>query len=273
MWTERASSRTSSGQALVEAVVGLALLATLGMLVVLLGKYQAIAWSTINASRTLAFGCAFAPAGCQAGSAPEDLVASMRESHFAATEASTASGLPALWHDRRGRPMLDRFEGISADVGAPPFDAGASVATSRRLSGIADPVGVVGRLAGPGRFGFDIGDGLRQARVRAHVQPGHPVARLDDSLLGTALQPTATTAVLVDPWSASGPSGDDDSVGARVQQGRRLAGAAEATILAGYAPTRALLALADLLGLESGTDAFRPGEIDVDLVPDDRLAP
>lgn len=272
MSTDRVPGGPSSGQALVEAIVGLALLAALGMLVVLLGKYQAIAWSTINASRSLAFGCAFAPQGCEAGAAPERLLASLRETQFAAADGSTSPRPPPLWHDRRGRPMLDPFEGVTARVEAPRFDAGSSVASSRRLSGIADPVGIVTRLAGPGRFGLDIADGIRQARVRVAVQPGHPVGRFDDSLVGTALEPSAVTAVLVDPWAAAGPVGGNDSVEARIEQGRRLATAAEATIAAGYAPARALLLLADLLGLESGTDAFTP-EIDVDLVPDDRLGP
>ena len=273
MSSDRFTRPPHSGQALVEAVVGLALLAALGMLVVLLGKYQAIAWSTTNASRSLAFGCAFAPQGCEPGPAPEGLLASLREAQFTATDGAAPSSLPALWHDRRGRAMLDRFDGLSARVDAQRFDAGQSVATSRRLSGIADPVGIIDRLAGPGRFGLDIADGIRQARVRVAVQPGHPAGRFDDSLMGMSLELRANTAVLADSWAASGPTGADDSVEARIERGRRLAPVAEASMVAGYAPARALLLLADLLGLESGTDAFRPGEIDVDLVPDDRLAP
>ncbi len=276
MSTERTRSR-ASGQALVEAVVGLALLASIGMLVVLLGKYQSIAWSTINASRSLAFGCAFAPGGCQPGTAPDDLLASLRDAQFAvADEAGAPAGattIPALWHDRRGAPMLDRFDGLAARIGAPRFDAGESLAAGRRLSGIPDPGRLVATLAGPARFGLDIADGIREARVEVAVQPGLPAGRLDASLLGTALRPQARTAVLGDSWSAAGPSGGDDAVEARVDRGRRLGPAAEASIAAGYAPARALLVLADLLGLESGTDAFRPGEIDVDLVPDDRLSP
>src|SRR5690554_4711350 len=73
-----------SGQALVEALVGLALLASLAMLVVLLGKYQSIAWSTINASRSLAFGCAVTPGGCAAGPAPAPLFAAIRDTQLAA---------------------------------------------------------------------------------------------------------------------------------------------------------------------------------------------
>jgi len=272
MWTERASGK-ASGQALIEAVVGLALLAALGMLVVLLGKYQAIAWSTISASRLVAFGCAFTPGGCAAGPAPESLLASLRDTQFAAAGDLAPPRLPSLWHDRRGVPMLDKFDGLSVRVGAPRFDAGESLAGGRPLSGIPDPAGLIARLAGPGRFGLDIADGIREARVEVAVQPGLPAGRFDDSLRGTALQMRANTAVLGDTWAAAGPRGGDDSAEARVDRGRRLAPAAEAAVSAGYAPARALLLLADLLGLESGTDAFRPGEIDVDLVPDDRLSP
>lgn len=272
MSTERTRCR-ARGQALVEAVVGLALLAALGMLVVLLGKYQAIAGSTIVASRSLAFGCVVSPGGCAPGPAPEGLLDSLRDAQFGPGIEQPASATRPLWHDRRGAPMLDRFTGLSARLEAARFDAGQSLAGSQRLRGIADPAGIIAELAGPGRFGLDIADGIRNAHVEVAVQPGSPAGRFDASLLGTALRLRANTAVLGDTWSAAGPSGGDESVEARVDRGRRLAPALEATIDAAYAPARGLLLLADLLGLESGTDAFRPDAIDVDLVPPDRLAP
>ncbi len=275
MSTDRSRSG-QSGQALVEAVVGLALLASLAMLVVLLGKYQSIAWSTISASRSLAFGCAVTPGGCAAGPAPAGLLAAVRDTQLGDGGEGRGSSAPAdrpLWHDRRGVPLLERFTGVSARIEAPRFDAGQSLAGSQRLSGIPNPADILATLAGPGRFGLDIADGIRDARVEVAVQPGFPAGRFDESLLGTALRLRANTAVLGDTWAAAGPRGGDDAVEARVDRGRRLAPAIEAGIVAGYAPARGLLLLADLLGLESGTEAFRPGEIDVDLVPVDRLAP
>ncbi|MCO5120363.1 MAG: hypothetical protein M9951_12115 [Burkholderiaceae bacterium] len=265
--------RRPCGQALVEALVGMALLATLGMLVVLLGKYQSIAGSAIVASRSLAFGCAVMPGGCAGGAVPESLLHSIRDAQFGPGSDQPASATRALWHDRGGAPMLDRFNGLAARIDTPRFDAGQSLAGSQRLSGIPDPADIIAGLAGPGRFGLDIADGIRNAHVEVAVQPDRPTGRIDESLMGMALLPRANTAVLGDTWSAAGPYGGDDSVEARVDRGRRLAPAIEAGIVAGYAPARGLLLLADLLGLESGTDAFRPGEIDVDLVPSDRLAP
>lgn len=253
--------------------MGLALLASLAMLVVLLGKYQSIAWSTISASRSLAFGCAVTPGGCAAGPAPTALLAAVRDAQLGEGGESSTSTTRSLWHDRRGAPMLDRFTGISAQLETPRFDAGQSLAGSQRLSGIPNPADILATLAGPGRFGLDIADGIRDARVELAVQPGSPAGRFDESLIGTALRMRANTAVLGDTWAAAGPAGGDDAVEARVERGRRLAPPVEAGIVAGYAPARGLLLLAELLGLESGTDAFRPGEIDVDLVPVDRLAP
>lgn len=265
-----------SGQALVEAVVGLALLASLAMLVVLLGKYQSIAWSTINASRSLAFGCAVAPGGCAAGPAPAHLFVALRDTQLADGDEGADPPAPtarALWHDRRGRRMLERFTDVSARLAAPRFDAGESLAGSQRLSGIPKPADILATLAGPGRFGLDIADGIRDAQVEVAVQSRSPEGRFDASLMGTALRLRANTAVLGDAWAASAPLGADDSVEARVARGRQLAPALEAGLVAGYAPARGLLLLADLLGLETGTDTFRPGEIDVDLVPADRLGP
>jgi len=81
----------------------------------------------------------------------------------------------------------------------------------------------------------------------------------------------ATTAVLADAWTASGPAGSDPaSVETRVEQGRRLP-LVESALDAAYLPVRGLLTAAAALGIEPAAGAFRYHEIDVDLVPLDRL--
>lgn len=277
MSTERSRRRHrgQAGQALTEAAVGLAVLATLAALVVYVGKVQSIGAAATSASRLLAFGCAVAPGGCAAGPAPEGLVDSVRELALGPwiEEGQVPEGERALWHDRRAARMLDRQAGLHAVIGTPRFDAGVGLAGSERLAGIPNPAEIISSLAGPGRFGLDIADGLREARIELDVQPALRSDRLDDTLLAMALRMNASTAVLADAWSASGPAGGDESVEARVDRGRRLAPAVEAAIAAGYAPARLLLEIAGQIGIESGVKAFRPGRIDVDVVPDDRLAP
>lgn len=269
------SGAPARGQALVEAVIGIAVLSVLAILVVLLGKYQGVAAAGISASRSLAFGCAVLPDGCNGGSAPPELVDSVRAVQLAAplAPAEEARALPALWHDRGGTPMLDVQSGLSASIETPRFDAGEAVAGSRQLRGIANPLQLVSLLAGPGRFGLETADGIRDAHVELAVQPELSAMELDDRLFGMALAVHANTAVLVDTWSADGPHDSAASVSARVERGRSLGAPVEAALAAGYAPARTLLRLAGAIGLESGVEAFRPDEIDVEIVPLDRLAP
>jgi hypothetical protein len=81
----------------------------------------------------------------------------------------------------------------------------------------------------------------------------------------------AHLSILTDSWTASGPyGGASDSVQTRVDAGARLPGV-EPALRAAWLPVRALLGTGSLLGFESRANEFRPYEIDVDLVPPDRL--
>ncbi len=83
----------------------------------------------------------------------------------------------------------------------------------------------------------------------------------------------ASLTVLTDAWNASGPYGEaPDSVETRVAEGARLP-VIETAIEAGWLPVRGLLSVAAALGFESSAGLLRWHEIDVDLVPPDRIAP
>ena len=88
----------------------------------------------------------------------------------------------------------------------------------------------------------------------------------------TSISSEATFPLRPDAWTATAAqTEDEDSVRHRVDRGQRLAGGAEDALALAYATTRAMLRATGLAGLEPQADAFRYHEIDVDLVPDDRI--
>lgn len=282
MFTE-AQARTNlrcrgrqAGQAMVEALLGLTVLIALWTLVVLLGKYQSIAQSAIAASRSLAFECTVSDPPCTGTRPPAGSDPRVRSAHFFDSAQSSAvhHRTKPLWRDRAGGVMFDPLTDVDMSISAARFDAGESVGDGQRLAGISDPASLIAGRAGPGRFGLRIDDGIRNAKIRVDVQSHRPTHGFDRRLLGMALSIRANTAILVDPWNASGPEGPATaSVAARVLLGRRLDVARETMLDAAYAPAIALLRLADALGLESGADSFDRSALDVDVVPSDRVGP
>ena len=129
-------------------------------------------------------------------------------------------------------------------------------------------------IAGPGRFGFGLTDGLVRTRVQASLEGADPAPERAWSI-GIERLPLrigGRAAVLADAWNASGSRSGPRSVESRVQQGARLPGAAEAGFDLAYAPTRAFLALMGAIGLEPTADAFDYHHVDVTLLPPDREA-
>ncbi len=276
-----ALARTQQGQAIVEATMALAVLTLLAALTVLVGKYQSAQHSVIAASRYLAFECTARPAACRDAASVPELVDDVRWrvlSHVdapvrtlqAQVDEPTARHRNPLWVDARNQPLLQRFADVGGQIGQPSFDAGAAVASGNGARVISNAVDLLSDLAGPGRFGLGLREGLADARVQVPFGRAAVGAAEGASLPRVALR--ARTVVLTDAWTASGPSGASDSVQARVEQGQRLAQAAELAAELAYAPTRALLALSELGPLEPTAGDFRYHEIDMDLVPADRIA-
>lgn len=281
MYAEPGRGRTS-GQALVEVLVGALALVPLVLLVAWLGKVQSIRQAGIAASRTLAFECTVRPDACAESAAHPELVDELRRRAFSridvpvltldrvADSPSSAERNP-LWVDRANRPLIERFGDIGARIDLERFDAGRSLASARAGSITADPLGLLSELAGPGRFGLGIDRGLVNARVQVGVSARAVDDRFRTQLDTIPLRVKANTAVLTDAWNASGPyGGDGGSVEHRVRAGSRL-GPYEATLDARYAPTRGFIRLMDLIGLEPAGSAFRYHAPDVDVVPADRV--
>jgi hypothetical protein len=279
----RRGLRHQRGQALAEALVGCIALVPLVLLTVLLGKYQSVQLATIDAARHLAFECTVRLRACGDLAGHPQLVDELRIGHFARTDReiqsndvidgdATAPERQALWVDASNRPLLERYGDVSARITQPSFDAGEAVAVGNGRRMFAQAAEILSDLAGPGRFGLALTAGLVDARVQVRLSPSQSARSLADQLDSLPLRMTARAAVLTDAWNASGPHGSDDTtVESRVDRGRRLNGAIEAGIDAAYLPTRSLIELAHSLLMEPRGSAFRYHEIDVDLVPPDRL--
>ncbi len=284
MCADRGSLGGQRGQAMTEAVVGMTVMVPLLLLTVLLGKYHAIEHAVVSASRDLVFECTVRLDDCADEDGRARLLQEMRWRHFARhdTAIESAASLPEvpgaqdrnpLWVDRSGRPLLERYAHASADVGHQRFDAGLAVSSSGAGRAAASAADLLSRLAGPGRFGLEITDGLVTSDVHADVQRSL-VSGLPRSLEGLALRMRSRAAVLTDAWTATSPYGDEPrSVASRVDAGRRLDEPFESGIDTAYAPTRGFVSLMGTVGLEPSAERFRYHEIDVDLVPEDRIAP
>lgn len=301
------ASQAQRGQSLVEVAVLGAALVPLLLAVPLLAKYQDIRLAAIAASRNAAFECSVRLQACGEESAQAALTDSLRRRHFARhdrdllSDDAIASNPPAaernrFWVDRRGTDLLADFSDVSSRVTIGESDAvqgawsrgGAGAAAVRASSG----------LAGPGAFGLDVAGGLVTAEVRARVSLHGTLAQWLAKPQGMALALTGRTAVIVDAWNASaGQDPDPRSFQSRVDSGRRLpslgeaaavlaaAGAAapqgalgplrrgepEDLIDALYTPIRMLITSPLLAPVEPRGRLFRYHEIDVELIPQDRL--
>lgn len=279
----RAGLRRQRGQALVEAALGSLMLAALLVAITLIGKYGDLRHATHAAARTLAFECTVRHEACLSGALDPAFVDELRARHFAqpAPAPFTADrvdpDLPPgqrlpLWSDRRGTPLLARAGDVGATIVTDRFDAGSAVATSRAGPALSRAADALSNLAGPGRFGFGLTEGLVRTRVQASLDgAAAPADRgWQIGIERLPLRIGGRAAVLVDAWNASGSRAGPRSVESRVQAGAQLPGAVEAGLDLAYAPTRAFLALMGAVGLEPGADAFDFHHVDVTLLPADR---
>ncbi len=270
------------GQALVELLVALLAVVPLYLAIALLAKYQDMQQATIAASRTLAFECTVRRDPCADVDAHPELADEVRRRYFGrlGRDLVTLDPSPGVvdanngnpfWVDRSNRPLLERFDDVSVAVTRPRFSSPLAFAGSLGERSFPGAVRVLSELGGPGRFGLEIADGLIEAQVQARVARTRDADGWITRLAAMPLTLQARTAVLTDAWNASEPYGPaPDSVQTRVEAGAELP-LVDPAIDAGYLPIRGLLGIAGLLGFESRAREFRYHEIDVDLVPADRL--
>jgi hypothetical protein len=277
-----AERRRARGQALVELLAATAALLPLFFGIVWLGKVIDARQATIAAARALAFECTVRIEACDAPDAHPELAAETRRRFFsdgrfglrsddAAAGPVTRVDRQPLWTDRSGAPLLERYEDVRVSVRALRFDSPLAFAGGAGERAVPGAVRLLSELGGPGRFGLAIDGGLIEARVDAALSRSRSADGWTARLLSMPLSLQARLAVLTDAWNASGPYGDaPDSVESRVAAGARVPGA-DPFIETGWLGVRALLGTAGLLRIEPRASDLRWREIDVDLVPPDRL--
>ena len=231
-----------------------------------------------------------------------------RHDHDLLTGDAVADAAPArernrFWVDRRGEDLLAAYSDLSVRVAVGTSDAARGAwarAGDTGSDGAGAAAGVASAVAGPGAFGLEVDKGMVTAQVRARVSLNRTLAQWLSRPQGMQLALTGKTAVVVDAWNASAGKGEDTkSFEARVERGRRLPGLGDAAgmlavagrsapagalgSIAGadpedaidllYSPIRFLITGALLAPVEPRGALFRYHEIDVDLVPGDRVPP
>ena len=264
------------GQALIETlVIGIAMV-PMFLAVPLLAKYSDIRQAAIEASRTAAFDCTVRFDDCTSPEGQAAALLSAERHHFAdprsvSTSAALAARSPArpnrFWVDRKQAPLLDVRDSVQLVMTRETADS-ITGALGNGGNGI---VAAASALSGPGAFGLDPDGGLIKARVAARVSIGKTLAQWMRRPEGLALRLNGTTAVLTDAWNATAADdGDRRSVRARVDEGWRLP-LGESIVDLAYAPIRELITGPMLAPVEPRGRLFRYHEVDVDLVPADRI--
>jgi len=260
----------------VELLVALIAMLPLFFGMVWLAKVLDVQQATIAAARALAFECTVRLDACADSGGHPELATETRRRFFAAHRLGlrsdgVAAGAPrvdernAMWVDRTGAALLERFEDVTVSVAPVRFDSPLAFAAGQGVSNLASGVG------GPGRFGLRIDGGFVDARVQTRLSRSRSRDGWVSRLVAMPLVLGAHLTVLTDAWNASGPyGGAPDSVETRVSAGSRLP-LADPVIDVGWLGARGLLAIADVLQIEPSASALRWREIDVDLVPPDRL--
>lgn len=252
---------------MLEAIVGLLALVPLLLALLWLGKVLALRQSVVQAARLAAFECTVRPAVCDAPAGHARLSTELRERVFGATDAAVrstavgAAGGPLVpWSDAGGRPLLAGADDIGLQVAARRFDAGSAVA-SGGLPGALDA------RVGPARFGLDAEGGLRVVAVEAALARTGAGASV-----WPALRLRSRAAVLTGAWNApQALGGAEDSTETRVRRGAWPDAAWEATLAVREAPALLFLGVMGAMGLEPLAASLRLREVDVRVLPPDRL--
>ncbi len=273
-----------SGQALVEALVACIALVPLLILAIYLAKVQTLQTSALAASRAFAFECQVAYEQCAAlnNGTNSVIVEELRRRFFMRTNAAITSNETAddsaamsekqsLWKSHRGQVFLETYGDIGFRVDPDTFNAGSGIVGARGSHIANNAMNIVSTIAGPARFGLDWQGGLMNTRIEARLNKANAVDALLTSLNGSPLVMRVNTATLTDAWSASSTlGGEGSSTKTRVEAGSKLP-LLEAGFDIAYLPTRASILIARDNQLEPLGGAFRYHEVDMDIVPIDRL--
>jgi hypothetical protein len=275
-------ARKPKGQALMESLVAASVLVPLLILGIYLAKVQSVQQSSIAASRALAFECQVSFNACGNFASNSVLGDEIRRRHFmhpslplfsneGADDAAAAGTKQMLWNSHRGTALLESYADVGFRIDPDTFNAGSGVAGNLGQSIATNALNLVSAIAGPSRFGLNWQGGLIDAKVQANLSKSNAVNSLVASLDAIPLSMKAHTATLTDGWNASSAvGGEAGSTQSRVDQGRKLP-LLEPAVDILYAPTRAFIWVAEGAQVEPRASHFRYHEVDVSVVPADRL--
>jgi hypothetical protein len=277
----RFPSSRQSGQALLETVMVGALLSLAMALALIWSKLQSIDQASAAATRAVAFECAAARSACSTAARGDGVSRAVLRRLLGEGDRQVLSGdtmssehdrsvTRSFWTGLDGQPLLTSPIASLPTRGTQRFDAGFNVASRAHgtFPGSADLLD----QAGPGRFGLDPRAGLEVTRLQLQtltIWPGPSGAATPSR---QALSFRGRSAILADAWNASDVEGDSSgSVSARVRRASRLQPSIEAALGAGYQLSRSGLRTAAAVGLEPLGRHFKPGAVDVTIVPSDRV--
>jgi len=270
-----------SGQALLETMMVGALLSLAMGLALIWSKLQSIDQASAAAARAVAFECAASRSACSTAARGEGVSHAVLRRLLGEGDRQVLSGdamssehgrsvTRAFWTGLDGQPLLTSPVTPLPTRGSQRFDAGLNVASRAygAFSGSADLLD----QAGPGRFGLDPRAGLQVTRLQLQTLSIWPAPSGAATPSRQALSFQGRSAILADAWNASDLEGDSSgSVSARVRRASRLEPSVEAALGAGNQLARSALRTAAAVGLEPSGRHFKPGAVDVTIVPSDRV--
>lgn len=241
--------RRQKGQSTVEFYVLTLVLVPLLLIIPLIGKYMDIAQTTAVASRYVAFEGTVRHTSSNGGwKSDGELAQEVRRRFFSSSDApiktsDTAGDFNAhrnpMWFDHHGSPLLPAF--------------GSNVTVGTVKDSTTQPIGTVYA----GSFGLSSSN-LYTGNVNVTVADIAGLQPFD--ALGLSI--TRKTALLTDPWAASGPS----SVSSKIKGS--TAAFPYAALKVAAAPLSPFISL-----LEPNSSPPDVGVVDPDKVPADRLGP
>jgi hypothetical protein len=271
-----------SGQALLETLIVGAMLSIAMGLVLMWAKLQSIDQASAAAARSIAFQCAASRSACstaeRGGAVSQSVLRRLlgdgdREvlSGDRLLSISGVSPTRSFWRRLDGQPLLADLDSSLPNRSSQQFDAGFNVA-ARAYGAPSGAARLLDRF-GPGRFGLDPESGFAVTELELRARAAWPGAASADVASEQTLRFRGRSAMLSDAWNAADVTGDSTgSMAERVRRGSRLDPAAESALTAGYQLSRGALRAASGAGLEPLGRHFKPAQLDVTIVPSDRVA-
>ncbi len=235
-----------TGQGLVEMAILLVVFGALLSAIGIIGAVGQAALGTSLAARFAAFECDVRPDYCrQTWGATQQRIRQDLLKVVGSAESTESAVRRSLSENSR---LIERSSDIRLAVDLPRVDG----ADRNLLEKLADAFRSFSLKAGPALFSLSSPDQLTRSTVSADLWGSGSWVK--DSRLMPSIQLSSRLALISDTWSASSAMQFDH----RVRLGQTPSRLADTAISALYIPSKdILMPTLDVVGLESGTEAFR----------------